>query len=106
MSGSATCEYDVTVQPPNDQTELVLAMGDVELDFSGLTALGASVTSDNTTTNGSSGAKRVIVFSLSDSFGQMFPSVAAKKSVFANYFTNTLSKALVSDVTAVDPVIE
>lgn len=102
---TATCEYDVTAQVPTTQSELVTALGDVDLDFSGLTALGASMSTDTTSTNGSTGAKRVIVFALSDAFNAAFPSSSAKKSVFMNYFTNTLSKALVSDVTAVDPVI-
>jgi hypothetical protein len=103
---TATLVYTATATPPVTLAQLTTAMGSgqIPLDSTGLTVLGAEFVSDTTTDTGSA-VTRTLVYTLGAGFLASFPNVAAQESVFANYFTIALSSALVCDVVASTPVI-
>lgn len=103
MSTNVTLEYDVIAQVPVTLDELSAALAAIDLDFVPLAQYGAVSTGD-TTSLISGGAKRVLTFSLDANFNVMFPPASDQGSAFRNYFTQTLAAALVSSVTAVEPV--
>jgi len=104
---TATLIYTTTVQAPNSQADVAAAMdsGSIPLDSSFLATLGAVFVSDATATSGTTAVTRTVVYTLTAAFLAAFPTVAAQKSVFFNYFKYTLASALVSDVVATDPEI-